>query len=79
MATAGRSSRRVRWRARQELEAGVRLKPDDSKAHYNLARLYALLKEPERAKDEMAIVEKLKSAGQTQSQESDIAAPSSPR
>jgi predicted Zn-dependent protease len=66
-------------RARQELEAGVKLKPDDSKAHYNLARLYALLKEPERAKGEMAIVEKLKTAGKPQTQETDIAAPSSPR
>jgi len=65
-------------RARQELETGVKLKPDDSKAHYNLARLYALLKEPERAKAEMAIVEKLKTAGKSQTQEADTPAPSSP-
>ncbi|HEX3557654.1 MAG TPA: tetratricopeptide repeat protein [Pyrinomonadaceae bacterium] len=66
-------------RARQELEAGVRLKPDDSKAHYNLARLYALLKDPQRAQAEMAIVERLKNAGKAQTQEADIATPSSPR
>jgi tetratricopeptide (TPR) repeat protein len=66
-------------RARQELEAGVKLNPDDSKAHYNLARLYALLKEPRRAQAEMAIVERLKSAGKTQPQEGDPGAPPSPR
>jgi Flp pilus assembly protein TadD len=66
-------------RARQELEAGAKLNPDDSKAHYNLARLYALLKDQRRAQDEMAIVEKLKSAGKTQTAEGDPGAPPSPR
>jgi Flp pilus assembly protein TadD len=66
-------------RARAELEAGAKLNPDDSKAHYNLARLYALLKDQRRAQDEMAIVEKLKSAGKTQTQEGDPGAPPSPR
>jgi Flp pilus assembly protein TadD len=63
-------------RARQELEAGAKLNPDDSKAHYNLARLYALLKEPRRAQEEMAIVERLKNAGQPQTAEGDPGAPS---
>ena len=65
--------------ARQELEAGVKLNPDDSKAHYNLARLYALLKDQQRAQEEMAIVERLKNAGKAQSQEGEIGAPSGPR
>jgi predicted Zn-dependent protease len=64
-------------RARTALEAGVRLNPDDSKAHYNLARLYAQLKDPQRAQAEMAIVEKLKSAGKTQGE--DASAPAGPR
>jgi Flp pilus assembly protein TadD len=66
-------------RARAELETGARLSPDDSKAHYNLARLYALLKDQPRAQAEMAIVEKLKSAGKTQTQEGDPGAPPIPR
>ncbi len=50
-------------RARQELEMAVKLDPDEPKAHYNLALLYARLKEPERAAEEMRIVEGLKTKG----------------
>ena len=64
-------------RAQQELEAGVKLNPEDSKAHYNLALLYARLKDQARAQAEMQIVERLKGAGKAQ--EGDITAPSSPR
>jgi predicted Zn-dependent protease len=63
--------------ARTELEEGARLNPEDSKAHYNLARLYAQLKDPARARSEMEIVERLKKAGESESE--DDAAPSSPR
>ena len=64
-------------RAQAALEAGVRLNPDDSKAHYNLARLYALLKDPKRARAEMEIVERLKSEGKAQDEDSQ--APPGPR
>jgi tetratricopeptide (TPR) repeat protein len=66
-------------RARASLEEGVRLNPDDTKAHYNLARLYAQLKDQRRAQDEMAIVERLKSAGTSQPTGEDAPPPSSPR
>ncbi|HKQ72467.1 MAG TPA: tetratricopeptide repeat protein [Blastocatellia bacterium] len=45
--------------ARQALETGVKLAPGDSKAHYNLALLYSRLNDPERAQEEMRIVERL--------------------
>ncbi|MGB9179967.1 MAG: tetratricopeptide repeat protein [Pyrinomonadaceae bacterium] len=68
-------------RAQQELETGVKLSPDDSKAHYNLALLYARQKDRQRAQEEMRIVEKLKSEGKAEPEESETAAPSpsSPR
>jgi Flp pilus assembly protein TadD len=50
-------------RAREELETAVKLDPDEPKAHYNLALLYARLKEPERAQQEMKIVDSLKAKG----------------
>jgi len=50
-------------RARQELETAVKLDPEEPTAHYNLALLYARLKEPARAQEEMRIIEKLKAKG----------------
>lgn len=50
-------------RARQELETAVKLDPDEPTAHYNLALLYARMKEPAKAQEEMRIVEKLKAKG----------------
>ena len=50
-------------RARQELETAVKLDPDEPSGHYNLALLYARIKEPERAQQEMQIIEKLKARG----------------
>jgi Tfp pilus assembly protein PilF len=41
----------------------VKLDPNEPRAHYNLALLYARLKEPERAQEEMRIVEGLKTEG----------------
>ncbi len=66
-------------RAQQALEAGVKLSPEDSKAHYNLAILYARLNNPARAQEEMRVVEKLKSEGKAQADESDILAPTRPQ
>ena len=66
-------------RAQQALEAGVRLSPDDSKAHYNLAMLYARLKNPEKAQEEMRIVERLKSQGKEPQDDSGLLAPPAPR
>jgi Tfp pilus assembly protein PilF len=51
--------------AQQELELGVKLNPNDSKAHYDLAVLFARLKNRQRAQEEMAIAEKLKNAGKS--------------
>jgi Flp pilus assembly protein TadD len=48
-------------RARQELEAAVKLAPDEPSGHYNLALLYARTKEPDKAAAQMRIVEDLKS------------------
>jgi Tfp pilus assembly protein PilF len=62
-------------RARQSLDLGAKLNPDDSKAHYNLALLYSRLNEPERAREEMQIVERLKNNSGQQA-ESDAAPPS---
>jgi predicted Zn-ribbon and HTH transcriptional regulator len=50
---------------------GAQLNPDDSKAHYQLAVLYARLKDPKRAQAEMTIVEKLKTVEQSQKKEGD--------
>lgn len=50
-------------RARQELETAVKLDPDEPTAHYNLALLYARIKEPAKAQEEMRIIEKLKAKG----------------
>jgi len=64
--------------AQQELELSVKLNPDDAKAHYNLALLFARLKNPERAQEEMRIVEKLK--GSKQANEGDAGTtPKEPR
>jgi Tfp pilus assembly protein PilF len=56
--------------AQQELELSVKLNPNDAKAHYNLAVLFARLKNPARAQEEMQIVEKLKSAKVGQAKQS---------
>jgi Tfp pilus assembly protein PilF len=67
-------------RAQASLETGAKLSPEDSKAHYNLALLYARLKQPERAREEMQIVERLKSEGKAREDgESDTVAPPPPR
>jgi tetratricopeptide (TPR) repeat protein len=50
-------------RARQELETAVKLAPDEPSAHYNLALLYARIKEPARAQEQMRIIEELKAKG----------------
>jgi predicted Zn-dependent protease len=50
-------------RAKEELETAVKLDPEEPTAHYNLALLYARLKDPARAQKEMRIVEKLKAKG----------------
>ena len=47
-------------RAREELETAVRLDPNEPKAHYNLALLYARLNDPVRAQEQMKIVDSLK-------------------
>jgi len=65
-------------RAKQELELGVKLNPDEPKAHYNLALLYARLKDPQRAQEEMQIVEKLKQSN-GQAKENEVISPASPR
>ena len=66
--TLGSSYMKLRnyTRARQELETAVKLDPDEPKAHYNLALLYARLKDPERAAEEMRIVEGLKTKGKVE-------------
>ncbi|HEX9918646.1 MAG TPA: tetratricopeptide repeat protein, partial [Pyrinomonadaceae bacterium] len=61
-------------RAQTALETGAKLTPGDSKAHYNLALLYARLKQPERAREEMLIVERLKSEGKARDDEADTVA-----
>jgi cellulose synthase operon protein C len=65
-------------RAKKHLETAVKLNPEEPKAHYNLAMLYARLKDPERAQEEMKIVERLKNRSE-QATESDLLAPPSPR
>ena len=54
-------------RAREELEMSVKLNPDEPEAHYNLALLYSRLKDPQRAQEEMRIVETLKTKARTSS------------
>jgi hypothetical protein len=49
------------------------LNPSDTKAHYNLALLFARIKDPQRAQEEMSIVEKLK--GEGKGEEQDVPAP----
>jgi Tfp pilus assembly protein PilF len=65
--------------AQQELELSVKLNPNDAKAHYNLALLFARLKNPKRAQEEMQIVEKLKSKRTEESKEGDAATTSAPK
>jgi len=50
-------------RAKEELETAVKLDPEEPTGHYNLALLYARLKDPERAQEQMRIVDKLKAKG----------------
>ena len=50
-------------RAREELEMAVKLDPDEPRAHYNLALLYARLKDSARAQEQMKIVDSLKAKG----------------
>ena len=57
----------------------MKINPDSSKAHYNLAILYARLKDPQRAQEEMRIIEKLKSEGKTEENETDTLAPAKPQ
>ena len=54
-------------RARQELETAVKLDPDEPSGHYNLALLYARTKQPDKAQEQMRIVEDLKSRQRTPS------------
>jgi Tfp pilus assembly protein PilF len=51
--------------AQAELELAVKLNANDIQAHYQLAVLYARLKDPQRAQQQMQIVERLKVAGNT--------------
>jgi tetratricopeptide (TPR) repeat protein len=62
-------------RAQAALETGARLTPDDTKAHYNLALLYARLKQPERAREEMLVVERLKGEGKARDDDGEASAP----
>jgi len=66
-------------RAQRALEAAVRLSPEEPKAHYNLALLYARQGQPERAREEMRIVERLKNQGKELTDEMDEVAPPRPR
>ena len=66
-------------RARRELEAAVKLSPGDQKAHFNLALLYARLKEPARAQEQMRIVEELKARADARAEEDDFSTSPSPR
>jgi Flp pilus assembly protein TadD len=54
-------------RAREELEAAVKLDPEEPSGHYNLALLYARTKQPDKAQEQMRIVEDLKSKQRTSS------------
>lgn len=63
--------------AKQHLERAVQLNPDEPKAHYHLAMLYARLQDP-RAQEEMRLVERLKTAN-AQTADSDSVAPPSIR
>jgi len=50
-------------RARAELETAVKLDPNEPRAHYSLALLYARLNDPVRAQEQMKIVDSLKAKG----------------
>ena len=50
-------------RAREELEMAVKLDPEEPRAHYNLALLYARLKDSARAQEQMKIVDSPKAKG----------------
>lgn len=65
--------------AKQALEFSVKLNPNDAKAHYSLALVYARLKEPERAQEEMRIVEKLRLSGKSQQKDGESVQPSFPK
>src|SRR6185436_9416516 len=54
-------------KARQELETAVKLDPEEPSGHYNLALLYARTKQPDKAQEQMRIVEDLKSKQRTSS------------
>jgi Flp pilus assembly protein TadD len=54
-------------KARQELETAVKLDPEEPSGHYNLALLYARTKQPDKAQEQMRIVEELKSRQRTPS------------
>jgi Tfp pilus assembly protein PilF len=58
--------------AQQELELSVKLDPGYARAHYDLAILFARLKNEQRAREEMQIVEKLKSKSKGLSSEGDV-------
>ena len=64
--------------AKHHLETAVKLNPEEPKAHYTLALLYARLKDPKRAQEEMKIVERLKISN-GQASETDMLAPPYPR
>ena len=51
------------------------MSPEDSKAHYNLAVLYARLNNTERAREEMRLVEKLRGEGKALGDETEAVAP----
>jgi len=58
--------------AQQELELSVKLEPGYARAHYDLAVLFARLKNEQRAAEEMQIVEKLKNKSKGLSKEGDV-------
>jgi Tfp pilus assembly protein PilF len=66
-------------RAREELETAVKLDPNEPRAHYNLALLYARLNDPARAQEEMKIVDSLKAKAGSADGVVVLPAPVSPR
>jgi Flp pilus assembly protein TadD len=65
--------------ARAALEEAVRLSPGDQLAHFNLAMVYARANEPELARSEMSVVERLKRERDARALEDELAPPPSPR